>query len=139
MADEKSILQQLWIHAYKEGGATVDCGTQAAATRMRFALYNAVKTYRDGKGEPPEVLRKAIDNCAISMTADKKSVIIQPKVSTSNMRAILAVLGDTPIKTAEELAMDESLARIMEKVAAPEAESAGPVLNDTARGYGARG
>ena len=138
MADEKSILQQLWIHAHKQGGATVECGSQAAATRMRFALYNAVKSYRDGKGEPPQVLREAIDNCAISMTADKQSIVIQPKVSTSNMKAILAILGEASIKTAEELSMDESLARIMEKVAEPAKAPTGPLLSDVARSYGAR-
>lgn len=136
MASEQSILQQLWIHAHKQGTITVPCGNQASATRMRFAMYNAVKSYRDGKGNPPQALRDALDNCCLSLTPDKCGIIVQPKVATGNMQAILAVLGDAQIKSAEMLLAEESVARIMGQLDAPKEPT--PV-NPIASHYGARG
>lgn len=120
MDKQKALLQGLWRKAVgTEETLRVPCQTESNAKRLRFALYNAVRDVRVGKVEGDETLKEAIANCTISFDPEDKSVVlIQQKVMMDLMQVVAGVVGDAPglQKTEEEMAMEASQARLMEKL-----------------------
>lgn len=135
--DEQAIFHELWRTAGQSPeGVTVPCESAANATRLRFALYNSLKPIKTGKMEADMKLRHAMDTCSLSFTEDKQGLIIRPKVSTTINKAILAVLGKPAIKGTEEILMEESVARMQERLTS--AEPSEPKVSAIATKYGAR-
>lgn len=136
MGNEKTLMQEAWRVGYQHpDGFTIRCYNQAAAVRTRFGLYAAVKEFRNGKGEPDDILREAITNC--SLTIVPEGVLIQRKLANEIAQGILAQLGREP-KTVEAYNAEASLGRIMERVNNPAPEEAKVPINETAVRYGAR-
>lgn len=136
MSDEKALLQEAWRIGFQSTeGFTIRCKTEAEAVRVRFTLYGAVKQFRAGKGEPDDILRSAITNCALTITKD--GVLIQRKLASEISKGILEQLGREP-KTVETYNAEASLGRIMEKINNPASGEVKPQMDPTALGYGAR-
>lgn len=122
MDEQKALLHGLWRKAAQsDGPIELPCQTESNAKRMRFALYNAVRDVRSGKTEGDSALKDAIANCTIGFGAKDKSIlVIQRKVMLDLMQMVAGVVGDAPglRKTEEDMAMEASQARLMDKLAA---------------------
>jgi hypothetical protein len=136
MSNEKALMQEAWRVGYQHpDGFTIRCYNEAAAVRTRFGLYAAVKEFRNGKGEPDDILREAINNCALTIVPD--GVLIQRKLASEIAKDILKQLGREP-KTVEAYNAEASLGRIMEKINNPAPDEVKAPINETAARYGAR-
>ncbi len=110
---EQDVLQEIWRKAGREaGGVTIPCDSLSEARRMRFTLYNALKPVKTGRVEADAELRYAMDNCSISFTDDQKGIVIRPKVSSKLNKILLGVLGGV-VRSADDIAMEESVAKLM--------------------------
>lgn len=139
ITNETEIMREMWRLAYsRKEGVTIPCPDKSSAMRLRFALYNAVKLYRNGKDEADSALTSAIANCQLAIGEDNKSVVMKRKLDSATNKAMLAILGNAMPQSVDDAMALESMARIMERVQetlAPE-----PTKDDTvARRYGARG
>lgn len=136
MSNEKALLQEAWRTAYTSpNGFPIPCPDARQAASLRFALYSATKQFRNDKGDPDEVLRNALNNCAITITPDH-TVLIQRKLASRTSQTILAALGQAP-KTVEEYKIGESLSRVLGKLEQPATEPVEPI-SEAASKYGAR-
>lgn len=140
MSNDKHTLQEAWRLGHRlPDGFTIPAASIKHAARIRFALYNATKAFRNGAGTTDEELRAALDNCQI--TISDNGVTIQAKVSTDISRAVEAALG-RPARSVEDYESEASLARLMgklEDLAVPEPEQASlTITQQTASKYGAR-
>ena len=137
MDEQKALLQGLWRKAMlQDEPVEVPCKTASNATRLRFSLYNAVRDVRSGKAEVDKALRQAVDNCSIGFSPDDKSIlVIQKKVMTDLMQTISGLVGDDPMlkKSPEDLAMEASQSKLMEKL---QAQSETPTPSAAALGQG---
>lgn len=119
---EALLMQSVWRKALREGGVTLQLPTESDARRVRFTLYNSVRAVRQGKVIDEE-LHRATQECSIQITGS--TVVIQSKMRSDMMQAVLAALGEseeallakapTP-KTAEEAEVEASQQRLMEKL-----------------------
>lgn len=120
MDTQKMMLQGLWRKAFKkEGGLELNCKTPSNATKMRFALYAAVRGVREGKEKADEELLQAIENCSISFAEEDKSILFMRRsVLTDMMQLVSEVLEDSPelVKTQEQMEMEASQRLVMEKL-----------------------
>lgn len=119
MADkEKAILQALWKKAARQDEpVTVVCRSQADAHKLRFALYNAVKAVRKHPDRDQELVQ-AVEACALSLTDDKRGVVIRQKTSTAVMQAAMAALGVTgadALKDDIEVGAEEALRHLQDQ------------------------
>lgn len=141
MSNEVELMREMWRLGYSEpNGVTLPCPDQATATRLRFALYNSVKAFRNGKGEADQTLRDALNNCQLSIDPQTAAISISRKLNTAASLAMLSVLGNRPIRTTEQAAADESLARVMSQLntLAPAQPDPMAPINPGSK-YGARG
>lgn len=134
MNEQKALLQALWRKAARmEEPLRIPCGSPGEATRLRFALYNAVKDIRKPKeGFTPEPeLQAAVQNCSVSFDPeDKKVLLLQRQVVTGMMATLKGLLG--PEGMAEETLVgpeslspeEESQRRLLEMLQEPEPEPA---------------
>ena len=120
MDEQKHLLQGLWRKAFSQDDALeIPCKTEPNATRMRFALYNAVRGVRTGKDKVDDLLKQATENCSIGFhPADRSVLVMQKKVMTEMMQTIAGILGDTPElrKTDEQMEVEASQALLMKKL-----------------------
>ena len=134
---ENDIMLGIWREAGRsEDGVTIPCESVANATRLRFALYNALKPIKAGKQVADSALLHAIKSCSLSFTEDKLGLVVRPKVATVLGKSMLAALAGKGVKTVEEYLLEESAARIMGVMAEP--EKVKPATSDLASLYGAR-
>lgn len=91
------------------------CANAAAAARMRFAMYNAVKPYRNGKREADPELMEAMLNCSISLTPDKTGVILGKKLDTEMSKILLEAVGGKIPLTIDERMANSAYERIMKR------------------------
>lgn len=143
MADSKTILQEVWRAANtRPNGMTIPCEDERAAVSLRFALYNAVKVFRTGRATPDNRLHDAMEECSISLTPDKKGIVVRKKSETGAMPDILRLLGkdEGEIKSAEVLAARESSERILRRMeeTAPRHNPEPEQPTTKANAYGAR-
>jgi FixJ family two-component response regulator len=137
--NDKALMQEAWRLGFSmPDGFTIPCNNAKQAATIRFALYNATRTYRAGAKQADEALQLALDNCQVTIT--ERGVLIQRKTATDTAKAIAEALG-RQARTVEEYEAEASFARIMGQVAtAPEPEA--PKELDSAQlkaqGYGAR-
>lgn len=117
VTNETEVMREMWRLAYsKPDGITIPCPDQASATRLRFALYNAVKQFRHNPGSADDQLANAITNCGLSIGNDRQSVVMAKKLDSATSKAMLALLGEQAPRSIEDVSMQESLERIMGKV-----------------------
>lgn len=120
MDEQKALLQGLWRKAFSQDEPlAIPCKTASNATRMRFALYNAVRGVRTGKDKVDDLLRRATENCSISFDPEDKSILImQKKIMTEMMQTVAEILGDTPElkKSDEQMEVEASLALLTKKL-----------------------
>lgn len=137
--NDKAMMQEVWRKAYNDPkGFTIPCANPATASKVRFALYNATAAFRSGKSEPDELLGKALANCQV--TVDGSNVMVQQKLATTVSQTILAQLGPN-VKTVEDYKAEESIARVMQSLEAPQEPSIQDeptAMRSTASQYGAR-
>lgn len=111
-----AIFHECWRLANQgEEPKVLQCATVAAAARMRFAMYNAVKPYRSGKREADPELAEAILNCSISLTPDKTGVIMGRKLDTEMSRMLLEAVGGKLPLTVDERMANSAYERIMKR------------------------
>lgn len=122
MDKQLKILHDLWKTAGKnDKPLKIPCGDESSAARLRFALYNAVKPVKTGKLVDKELL-DAATNCSISYEqGDKTTLVIQQKIMAGLMPMLQTlvdpgVIVSGPAKTQEEIEIEESLKRTLDKV-----------------------
>lgn len=120
MDEQKQLLQGLWRKAFRQGTALeIPCKTESNATRMRFALYNAVRGVRAGKEKVDDLLKLAVENCSVGFHPDDRTVVVmQRKVMTELMQTVAEILDGEPElrKTEEEMEVEASQALLMQKL-----------------------
>jgi hypothetical protein len=137
-AIELAKLQTVWRTALqRDQPVIIACPTIATARNIRFRLYNAVKSVRDGRAEGDPELVAAVDALQVSLREEPPAVIVQRKQTLELVDAALSALGIDPAsaKTSEELEIEASMRR-MAAVAA-EAAGASPAPRP-AEAFGAR-
>ena len=109
------IFHEVWRVAYKAEGEfpPIMCKDTAGAQRLRFALYNAVKPFRDGKREIDDDLRNAMLECSVALTPDRLGIIIQRKMDTDMNKLLLEAIGGKLPLTIEERMANSAYERIM--------------------------
>ena len=121
-------LQAAWrTAAARPDGLTIPCPDLATARNIRFKLYNAVKSVRDGTWAGDAGLVEAVDAMKISVRGQPPAVVIDRKPSMTLIDAALAAVGVDP-ETAQEPATAElagSLERVLANVASAQAADAG--------------
>lgn len=112
-----AIFHEVWRVAHKADGALppIKCADTRAAQRLRFALYNAVKPFRDGKREVDEELREAMLECSVALTPDRCGVVIQRKLDTEVNKLLLEAIGGKIPLTIEERMANSAYERIMKR------------------------
>lgn len=112
-----AIFHEVWRCAYQAEGAfpPIVCKDTGAAQRLRFALYNAVKPFRDGKREVDDVLREAMLECSVALTPDRCGVIIQRKLDTDMNKLMLEAIGGKIPLTIDERMANAAYERIMKR------------------------
>lgn len=120
MDEQKALLQALWRKAYlSEVPIEIPCKTKSNATRMRFALYNAVREVRKGNVEADSGLKKALENCTIGFSPEDPTVLVlQKKIISEFMQTVHAALAADQqlIKSEEEMKIEASQERFLEKL-----------------------
>lgn len=120
MDQQKALLQGLWRKAQKQGTPLeIPCKTQANATRMRFALYNAVRGVRAGKEGVDDLLQEAIDNCTVGFGKEDRSiVVIQHKIMTDLMQVVTSIMQDEDqiVKVSADILIEESQELLLKKL-----------------------
>lgn len=124
MSQDTTILHSLWRKALNSPvPVKITCQTKSDAVRLRWAMYNAVAKYRpDGPkhAQADADLREAIENCSLAVEGKDPgpfALVVQRKVITSLMQAVVAALGETPVLDTVTMAAKESEARVMSKLA----------------------
>lgn len=113
MSNSHNVLQQAWRTGFsKPGGLTIPCQSPEEAASLRFALYNAVKKFRNGKVTPDTELSEAMDQCSISFTPDKCGVVLQRKVEAGMMPSLMALMGNPVLETVDQKLSREMAARM---------------------------
>ena len=135
-----AIFHEVWRVAHRETNfPPFTCGTTQAAQRLRFALYNAVKPFRDGKRECDEELREAMLNCSVALTPDRCGVVIQKKLDTEMSKLLLEAIGGVIPLTIEERMLNASYERVMARGAREPLDTAEDCKgNEIILNYGAR-
>lgn len=123
MDEQKKLLQGLWRKAFlHHEELRVPCKTKANATKLRFSLYNAVRKVRTGKEPADKELLQAVENCTIGFAPDDETVVlIQKKVMTDLMQAIIGIVGDDPnlLKSEEDIEIANSQESFLKKLNDP--------------------
>lgn len=132
MDEQRAKLQGLWRKAYRDGKPIeIPCKTASAATKLRFAMYDAVRPFRKGTMQPDEELGEAINNCMLSFKEDDRSVLVVcRKTATELMAAIDAVLGEDPtlVVGQEDLEARGLEERLQAKIASGEGIETMPMI-----------
>ena len=138
MDSQKQTMQSLWRKAIGQNEPLkIRCASLADARRLRFALYNAVREFREGRdGRPPRraadpELRRAVEECTVLFDQDDARVVVmQTKASSSMMQAALAALGaDAPAGLDEvQMAAEVSAEEVRRKLGAL-AEGPAPAMH----------
>jgi hypothetical protein len=129
-ANDQLMMHKIWRKALREGKVSFDLPTVSDAVQMRFGLYNSIRPVRTGKVFDEELLRASRD-CQVTLKGT--SVIVQAKVMTEVMQAVMAVLGedaktiDNPLLSEEEHAIQESARLLLEKLGNPQAREDGSI------------
>ena len=120
MDDQQRKLQALWRKALLDGELIIPCGSRSNATRLRFALYAAVRKERSGKVACDDELKTAVESISIGFSPeDNTSLLLQPRSETELMRVVDGVLGETPstlLANAEERTILASQERLRENL-----------------------
>ena len=120
MDEQKELLQGLWRKAFlQEGPLLIPCKSESNAIRLRFALYNAVREVRKGKGKADKTLIEATNNCTIGFSPDDRTtLLVQRKVMTELMQVVVDLVGDAPElrKSEEDMEIEASSALLLEKL-----------------------
>jgi hypothetical protein len=119
--EQRAKLQGLWRKAYRDGKPIeVPCRTASSATKLRFAMYDAVRAFRRGTAQADEELAQAIENCMLSFKeGDRTVLVVTKKTATELMSTIDGILGDDQTlaigqEDVEARAMAERLQRKVE-------------------------
>ena len=135
-----AIFHQAWRIANKgETMPPIPCSSPQAAQQLRFALYNAVKPFRDGKREVDDELREAMLNCSVALTPDRCGIVIRKKLDTEMTKLLLEAIGGEIPLTIEERMANSAYERIMTRGARePNSTREGPDGGTLIESYGAR-
>lgn len=120
---EYIILHGVWRKALEMGteGLTIPCNSEQAATRLRFALYASVREFRRGRAQPDQKLADAISEIALSMTPDKKGIVMQPKAEQGLMPMLRELVGEE-VRATEEIAAEEQLQDVARRLLSKQPE-----------------
>jgi len=130
--EDYKLMHALWRKALATGkdGITIPCGSQATATRLRFALYASVRVFRKGMAIPDQQLADAISGIAIGFSPDKCSITMKPKLEQGIMPMLLDLVGKDALKGVDELAAQEAgqafADRMLKELASPGNDSHEP-------------
>ena len=120
MDEQKELLQGLWRKAFLQAEPLlIPCKSESNAIRLRFALYNAVREVRKGKGKADKTLIEATNNCTIGFSPDDRAtLLVQRKVMTELMQVVVDLVGDAPElrKSEEDMEIEASSALLLEKL-----------------------
>lgn len=120
MDEQKELLQGLWRKAFLQAEPLlIPCKSESNAIRLRFALYNAVREVRKGKGKADKTLIEATNNCTIGFSPDDRTtLLVQRKVMTELMQVVVDLVGDAPElrKSEEDMEIEASSALLLEKL-----------------------
>ena len=118
LTKENQLYQAFWRQALTNGkqGLTLPCKTQAEASRLRFALYNSVRAFKQGKVQPDQELAEAIANVTITFTEDKKGLQLTNRLDSGLLSELAKLIPKEKIVNAEELASREALKRMEERL-----------------------
>ena len=120
MDEQKELLQGLWRKAFLQTEPLlIPCKSESNAIRLRFALYNAVREVRKGKGKADKTLIDATNNCTIGFSPDDRAtLLVQRKVMTELMQVVVDLVGDAPElrKSEEDMEIEASSALLLEKL-----------------------
>ena len=120
MDEQKELLQGLWRKAFLQTEPLlIPCKSESNAIRLRFALYNAVREVRKGKGKADKTLIEATNNCTIGFSPDDRAtLLVQRKVMTELMQVVVDLVGDAPElrKSEEDMEIEASSALLLEKL-----------------------
>lgn len=121
---EIDVLRDVWRKALKEE-LRIPCKDRGEAIRLRMALYRAVKAVRSGKEQVDHGLQEAVKNCGISFEGEGGStLVVANKLNSRFMQNVIAALGGLSDKSAEDRLIEESQARLLQKLAEPPAGTA---------------
>ena len=120
MDEQKELLQGLWRKAFLQAEPLlIPCKSESNAIRLRFALYNAVREVRKGKGKADKTLIEATNNCTIGFSpGDRATLLVQRKVMTELMQVVVDLVGDASElrKSEEDMEIEASSALLLEKL-----------------------
>lgn len=112
-------MRELWLRA-KDEEIIIECDSKAAAVLIRFQLYNAVKVVREAPELNPE-LASAVEVVQISLRGEEENVLrIGRSEAAETLDSVFSRLKITgaagKVKDSIELAMEESLRKLQEKL-----------------------
>lgn len=115
----KTVLQQIWIKAWREKSLTITLRDKASRTSTRLALYSIAKAVKAKPLEFPKELVDAVTGCQISIVNDVQLCILHRKINAiaGELAAqlgidLLSIEQEASDKEAQE--MQESLRRVMQ-------------------------
>ncbi|UOF77865.1 hypothetical protein [Bacteriophage sp.] len=113
------MLQEVWRRASKlDEPLRIPCPNEAAAVKLRFALYAAVKDAKREDTVCDEPLREAARSCMIRLDGD--IVVIQNAKFDATMQGVLDILGPGfEPKSSEDLALEASAKRLEQELGTP--------------------
>lgn len=123
---EIDVLQNVWRKALgKPEGVTIPCKTRGEAIRLRMALYRVAKAARQPGASVDDKLRQAVVECGIGLSGpDNATLTVANKANSQMIQSVLAALGEVDNKSAEDLLIQESQVRLLQKLAEPPAGTA---------------
>lgn len=121
-SQENALLRQVWRKAVREGRVVLNFKDKREARRVRFALYNAVKPFKDGTLVDDELL-EAAEECKVQFEGETTLVVVK-KIMTAELQVIAESLGISPgglarlpePRSLEEAQADTSLERLREQL-----------------------
>jgi len=132
---EIDVLQNVWRKALDQPqGITIPCKSKGEAIRLRMALYRVAKAARQADASVDGKLRQAVMECGVSLSgADGATVTVANKANSQMMQSVLAVLGQVEDKSAEDLMIQESQDKLLQKLAGlePDAPAEQPATRST--------
>lgn len=123
MNEQKAMMQQLWLKAYRADDAIeVPCGNASDAKRFRFAMYDAVKDTRKPGGLVSDELRQAAENCSLSFKeGDGTTIVVRKNILSGIMKSVASILGaEATLPDDVTKAAQESADRAMKLLEQPE-------------------
>lgn len=88
---ETKLLRALWRKAFRGEPVEIKLAEKGEQTRVRFALYAAIRPFRAGGGLEDDELRRAAEECSVRVVEGGLEIIRRDMHSTG--KALLEALG----------------------------------------------